>query len=108
MRDRAAVMRYSPRTTQANTRWVRAYVRYHGLQHPRTLGADAVRAYLVYLARARQVAASTQSQALAALQFLYREILGEPLTGVTGVVVAKTPSRLPNSSGPAGVRNRLW
>ena len=96
MRDRAAVMRYSPRTTQAYTRWVRAYVRYHGLQHPRTLGADAVRAYLVYLARARQVAASTQSQALAALQFLYRELLGEPLTGVTGVVVAKTPHRLPN------------
>ena len=96
MRDRAAVLRYSPRTTQAYTRWVRAYVRYHGLQHPRTLGADAVRAYLVYLARERQVAASTQNQALAALQFLYREIIGKPLTGVTGIVVAKTPHRLPN------------
>ena len=95
MRDRAAVLRYSPRTTEAYTRWVRAYVRYHGLQHPRTLGVDAVRAYLVYLAQERRVAASTQNQALAALQFLYREVVGEPLTGASGVTTAKTPHRLP-------------
>jgi integron integrase len=96
LRDRAAVRRYSPRTVQAYTRWVVAYVRFHGGQHPRVLGPEAVRAYLTYLARERGLAASTQNQALAALQFLYREVLGQSLGFGEGIVSAKRPHVLPN------------
>lgn len=96
LRDRAAVRRYSPRTVQAYARWVVRYVRYHEGQHPRVLGAEAVRAFLTYLVRDRGVAASTQNQALAALQFLYRDVLGQPLASAPGITPAKRPHTLPN------------
>jgi len=96
-RDRAAVRRYSPRTVQAYERWVRAYIRYHGGQtHPRHLGPECVRSFLTHLARERQVAASTQNQALAALCFLYRDVLEQPVPTVVGITHAKKPHRLPN------------
>ncbi|MCC6241591.1 MAG: integron integrase [Gemmatimonadaceae bacterium] len=107
LRDRAAVRRFSPRTTEAYARWVRAYVRYHHRQHPRTLGADAVREFLVHLARDRQVAASTQNQAHAALRFLYRDVLGEPLAAIDGLVPAKQPHTLPNVLSRADVQRVL-
>jgi integron integrase len=96
VRDRAAVRRYSPRTTQVYVQWIVRYVRWHGLQHPATLGGVAVRDFLTYLARERHVAASTQNQALAALQFLYRDVLDQPLGEVSGLAPASRPTRLPN------------
>ena len=96
LRDRAVVRRYSPRTIQAYTRWSREYIRHHGGAHPRTLGPEHVRAFITYLARDRHVAASTQNQALAALQFLYRDVLGQPLASAEGVYPAKRPHVLPN------------
>ena len=103
LRDRAAVRRYSPRTTAAYARWVRVYVRYHQLQHPRTLGAEAVREFLVHLARDRGLSASTQNQAHAALRFLYAEVINEPLGSIPGLVVAKRPHTLPNVLSRADV-----
>ncbi len=94
--DRAAVRRFSPRTTQVYVRWIVRYVRWHGLRHPATLGGVEVRDFLTYLARERHVAASTQNQALAALQFLYRDVLEQPLGEVSGLGPARRPSLLPN------------
>jgi integron integrase len=96
LRARAALRRYSPRTATAYERWVRAYIRFHGRRHPRVLGASSIREYLTYLAQSRKVAASTQNQARAALQFLYRDVLGEPLVPVDGFEPAKVPQHLPN------------
>jgi site-specific recombinase XerD len=107
LRDRAAVRRFSPRTTNAYARWVRVFVRYHRMQHPRTLGAEAVREFLVHLARDRQVAASTQNQAHAALRFLYRDVLEEPLAAIDGLVPAKRPHTLPNVLSRADVQRVL-
>lgn len=107
LRDRAAVLRYSPRTAKAYASWARQYVRYHGLRHPRTLGAAAVQDFLTHLARERQVAASTQNQALAALQFLYREVLMEPLPSVGGITPARRPHKLPNVLSRADVHRVL-
>lgn len=59
------------------------------------LGADAVRRFLSYLAVNERVSASTQNQALAALLFLYRDVLRDPFPGVEGIVRAKRPERLP-------------
>ena len=96
VRDRAAVRLYSPRTTRAYVRWIVAYVRHHGLQHPSALVADAVRAFLTHLAVERRVAASTQNQALAALRFLHRDVLGMPFPLLDGVATARRPEMLPN------------
>jgi len=96
VRDRAAVRRYSPRTTQAYARWIVSYVRHHGLRHPSELGASSVREFLTHLAVQRQVSASTQNQALAALRFLYGDVLGMPRPVLDGVSPARRPEVLPN------------
>ncbi len=96
VRDRAAVRRFSPRTTQAYVQWIVRYVRWNGLEHPATLGGAQVRDFLTYLARERNVAASTQNQALAALQFLYRDVLEQPLAELSGLAPARKPAHLPN------------
>lgn len=107
LRDRAAVRRFSPRTTDAYARWVRLFVRYHRLQHPRTLGAEAVREFVEYLVRERKVAASTQKQASAALRFLYRDVLGEPLQHIDGLVPAKGARAVPQALSRADVQRVL-
>ncbi len=85
----------SLRTEKAYVRWVQRYVHYHGLRHPRDLAEANVRAFLEHLAVDRQVAASTQNQALSALLFLYRNVLERPLGDLGEVVRARRPKRLP-------------
>ena len=85
----------SLRTEKAYVRWVQRYVHYHGLRHPRDLAEANVRAFLEHLAVDRQVAASTQNQALSALLFLYANVLGQPLGDLGAVVRANRPKRLP-------------
>ena len=85
----------SLRTEQAYVRWVRRYVRYHGLRHPTELAEADVRAFLEHLAVEQQVAASTQNQALSAVLFLYTHVLERPLETLGEVVRAKRPKRLP-------------
>jgi integron integrase len=70
-------------------------VRHHGMRHPRTLGEREMREYLSHLATDRDVSASTQSQALAALLFLYTEVLRDPAPWIVDVVRARRPHRLP-------------
>ena len=69
-------MHYSLRTEEAYVYWVRGFIRWAGLRHPRDLGAGEVEDFLVMLANERRVAAATHRQALSALLFLYREVLG--------------------------------
>ncbi len=85
----------SIRTEQAYVRWARRFVLYHGTRHPLELDEANVRAFLTHLAVERQVAASTQNQALSALLFLYAHILGRPLGDLGEIVRAKRPKRLP-------------
>jgi integron integrase len=76
LRERLRYMHYSLRTEEAYVYWVRGFIRWTGLRHPRDLGAAEVQAFLVMLANERRVAAATHRQALSALLFLYREVLG--------------------------------
>ena len=85
----------SLRTEKAYVRWARRFVLYHGTRHPLELDEANVRAFLTHLAVERQVAASTQNQALSALLFLYAHILGRPLGDLGEIVRAKRPKRLP-------------
>lgn len=75
LRERIRYKHYSLRTEQAYVYWVRFFVRSQGLRHPRDMGAPEVEAFLSMLANERHVSASTHSQALSALLFLYREVL---------------------------------
>jgi integron integrase len=95
LRERIRMRHYSYRTEQAYRDWVRRYIRFHGKRHPRELGAAHVAAFLSSLANDRNVAAATQNQALAAILFLYREVLHIELPLVDGVARAKQPRRLP-------------
>src|SRR5579872_1192600 len=95
LREALQLRQYSPRTEEAYVAWVRRYVRFHGLRHPAELGPDDVTRFLSSLATERQVGASTQNQALAAVLFLYREVLGQDVGWLGGIVHAKRSARLP-------------
>ena len=76
IRHACRVRHYSLATERAYVRWYKDFVRWAGLKHPATLGGDRVEAWLSHLATVREVSASTQRQALAAILFLYRQVLG--------------------------------
>jgi integron integrase len=85
----------SLRTEKTYLHWIRRYVRFHGRRHPREMGAPEVESFLTSLAVEHQVSASTQNQALAAVLFLYRDVLEIRLPWLTEVIRAKRPQRLP-------------
>jgi integron integrase len=95
LRDAIRRKHYSYRTEQSYVHWARRFIFFHGQRHPRELGGDEVAAFLTHLARERSVAASTQNQALAALLFLYGEVLGTKLPWMQGIERAKRPVRVP-------------
>src|SRR5438270_4294226 len=89
------VRHYSLRTERAYWYWIRKYLRFHGMKHPAQMGGAEVTAFLSYLADHENVAAATQSQALAALLFLYKSVLELELPWLDGVIRAKRPRRTP-------------
>ncbi|SEJ25089.1 integron integrase [Azotobacter beijerinckii] len=95
MRDRIRVRHYSIRTEQVYCEWVKQFIRFHRYRHPAEMGAAEVEAFLTDLAVRRKVSASTQNQALAALLFLYKQVLAIELPWLNEVVRAKKPERLP-------------
>lgn len=95
MRNAIRVRHYSLRTEEAYVGWIRRYVRFHGLRHPAELGSEDVGRFLSHLATRSTVGASTQNQALSALLFLYRDVLGRDFGWLSGIARAKRPHRLP-------------
>jgi len=86
---------FSRRTEQSYWYWIRWFIRHNGVRHPAEMGAKEAEAFLSWLATERDVAAATQNQALAALLFLYKQVLGQELPWFKGMVRAKRPVRLP-------------
>jgi len=86
---------YSLRTEQSYKEWIRRFLFFHDLKSPQELGAESVKEYLEYLAEKRQVTASTQSQALNAIVFLYNQVIDKPLGDIGDFARAKKPKRLP-------------
>src|ERR671913_621198 len=78
VRRRLGERRYSPRTCEAYIQWIRRYIRFHGRRHPNDLDERDVSAYLSALAVELSVSPATQNQALAALLFLYRDVVRRP------------------------------
>ncbi len=95
IRETMRLRRLSRRTERAYLGWIRRYVQFHGKRHPSALGPDHMTAFLSALACEERLSASTQNQALCALLFLYRNVLGVDLPWLEGVARAKTARRLP-------------
>ena len=95
LRARTRRLGLSIRTEEAYAGWVRRFILANDKRHPRDMGVREVEAFLSLLATRGRVAASTQNQALAALLFLYREVLGQDLPWMENIRRAKRPERLP-------------
>lgn len=95
LRERLRVRGYSKRTEQAYVGWTKRFILACGKRHPREMGQLEVEGFLTRLANDSDVAAGTQNQALAAILFLYREVLAIDLPWMEHVVRAKRPRRLP-------------
>ena len=95
VRDAIRTRHMSYRTEEAYVHWVKRYVLFHHKRHPAEMGAAEVSAFLSSLATANHVSASTQNQALAALLFLYRQVLAQDFGWLNDVVRAKRTPRLP-------------
>ena len=86
---------YSRRTEEAHVHWIRRYIVFHRKTHPSEMGATEIFRFLTSLAVERQVSASTQNQALSALLFLYKHVLGTELGPLDHVPRARMPIRVP-------------
>ena len=98
---------YSLRTEDSYVHWIKRFIYFHGKRHPRDLGEPEVTAFLNYLARERNVASSTQNQALSAVLFLYKEVLVTPLAWLDGLDRANRPARVPSVLTAEEVRRLL-
>jgi len=107
VRETIRYKHYSLRTEQAYVEWIRRFVLYHKRRHPRDMGAEEVRAFLGHLASDLKVAASTHQQALSALLFLYREVLGVALPWLDDLNRPKKPKRMPVVLSHAEVQRLL-
>lgn len=95
VRERARYLHYSLGTEKVYLYWVRFFIRWHGLRHPRDMGAPEVEAFLTMLATERKVSTSTHNQALSALLFLYREVLGVQLPWLENIRRPAYKRRIP-------------
>lgn len=95
LRDRIRLKHYSRRTEDVYLDWAKRYILYHNKRHPQEMGKKEIEEFLTFLATERNVAAATQNQAKAALQFLYKEVLEIQLPWLNEVEQAKKPKKLP-------------
>jgi integron integrase len=107
LREEIRARHYSGETQKAYWYWIRYFILFHKKRHPAEMGAAEVTAFLSWLATERNVAAATQNQALSALLFLYKHVLGQALPWLDQLVRAQRPVRLPTVLSEAEVRRLL-
>lgn len=95
VRERARYLHYSLRTEKAYIYWIRLFIRWHGLRHPREMGPPEIQAFLTMLATQRRVSSATHNQALSALLFLYKEVLTVDLPWLNDLQRPTNARRIP-------------
>ncbi|RKY53585.1 MAG: integron integrase, partial [Candidatus Neomarinimicrobiota bacterium] len=95
---------YSLRNEESYVNWIKRFILFHNKRHPKEMGKTEINQFLSHLAVNRNVAASTQNQALCALLFLYKEVLSQDIGDLGDVIRAKKPKRLPIVLTPEEVR----
>lgn len=106
-REQIRLRHYSIRTEESYLGWMRRFIRFHQFRHPRDLGPNEVEAFLSSLAVEDNVASATQAQALSALLFLYRVVIGVDMPWLDEIVRARRPKRLPTVLTEDEVRRLL-
>lgn len=101
VREQIRLKHYSIRTERVYCEWVKRFIRFHKYRHPLEMGAGEVESFLSHLAVDKDVSASAQNQALAALLFFYKQVLGQDLPWLGEVVRAKKPTRFCLSCSPS-------
>jgi len=86
---------YAIRTEQTYVKWISDYIRFNGTRHPRQMGKPEIERFLSHLAVNRNVAPSTQNQALNAILFLYKHVIDMPLNDYIDATRSKKRKRLP-------------
>jgi len=94
-RDVLRLKHYSLRTERSYCDWIKRFIRFHQLRHPKDMGAAEISQFLTHLARIGNVSAATQNQALSALLFLYQQVLKQEVDWIEEVERAKRPRRVP-------------
>jgi site-specific recombinase XerD len=89
------VKHYSIRTEQAYVDWIRRFILFHHKRHPNEMGEREITQFLTHLAVQKNVAASTQNQAFAALLFLYHQVLQRKLGFMDNIQRVSRPAKLP-------------
>lgn len=107
VRERIRVKHYSIRTERSYVDWVHRFILFHKKRHPQEMGSKEIQQYLNYLAVKQNVAASTQNQALNAINFLYKEVLGIDFDDLEQVTWAKKPVKIPIVLSKEEVNNLL-
>ncbi len=95
IREIIRLKHYSLSTEKTYISWIKRYLLFHHMRHPREMGRHEIESFLSYLAIDRKVASSTQNQAFNAILFLYREVLSIEIEGAIDAVRAKCPMRIP-------------
>ena len=107
VREAIRARHYSLRTEEAYVGWIRRFILFHKKRHPLEMAEPEINAFVTHLALEGPVSASTQTQALSALMFLYRHVLRKPLPDLDTVIRAKRPGRLPSVLTRSEVRRIL-
>ena len=89
------VKHYSIRTEKSYCSWIKQFIHFHNLTHPKNMRESEIQAFLSYLAVTRNVSASTQNQALCAILFLYPDVLKIKLEYLDEIVRAKSSTKIP-------------
>jgi len=95
LREALRSRHYSRRTEETYCLWVRRFIYFHKIRHPAEMAEPEINAFLTHLAVKDRVSASTQTQALSALVFLYRNVLKREIGELEGLIRARKPKRLP-------------
>ena len=107
VREAIRARHYSLRTEEAYVGWIRRFILFHKKRHPLEMAEPEINAFVTHLAVESSIGASTQTQALSALMFLYRHVLRKPLPDLDTVIRAKRPGRLPSVLTRSEVRRIL-
>jgi site-specific recombinase XerD len=86
LREALRARHCSPRTEQTYRHWVKRFISFYKVRHPAEMAEPEINAFLTQLAVRETVSASTQTQALSALLFLYRHVIGRDV-GDLGKVI---------------------
>ena len=95
LREALASRHYSRRTEESYCHWAKRFIFFHNVRHPAEMAEPEINAFLTYLAVHEKVSASTQNQALSALLFLHRHVLGREIGNLGEVIRARKPRHLP-------------